>query len=304
MTGAPVAEQIKGEVGARVRALAEAGLRPGLAVVIVGDDPASQVYVNSKVRACQSLGLHSEKYALPATATTTELLMLIGELNRREEIDGILVQLPLPPQIETRLILEAIDPSKDVDGFHAVNVGRLVRGEEALVACTPAGIIDLLDYYRIPIAGARAVVVGRSDIVGKPLALLLLHRHATVTICHSRTRDLPAVAREAEILVAAIGRTAMITGDYVCEGAAVIDVGINRVENAEEVRRIFPDAEHEGRLADLARRGYTIAGDVEPRTAEARAGYLTPVPGGVGPLTIARLMKNTLRAMELRRGAR
>ena len=194
-----------------------------------------------------------------------------------------------------------MDPAKDVDGFHPVNVGRLVRGEDALVSCTPAGIIELFDHYQIPLEGARAVVVGRSDIVGKPMSMLLLHRNATVTICHSRTRNLPAVTREADILIAAIGRTAMITGDYVREGAVVVDVGMNRATSPEEVRRFFPDDEQEQRLAAVAKRGYTLIGDVEPRSVVDRAAYLTPVPGGVGPLTIAMLMKNTLRACERRR---
>jgi methylenetetrahydrofolate dehydrogenase (NADP+)/methenyltetrahydrofolate cyclohydrolase len=253
------------------------------------------------VRTCQQLGLHSEKYELPEETTTGQLLALVDTLNHRDEIDGILVQLPLPPHVETRRVLEAIDPVKDVDGLHPINVGRLVQGKEALVACTPAGVIELLDHYQIPIAGAQAVIVGRSDIVGKPLALLLLHRHATVTICHSRTRELPEVTRRAEILVAAIGRTAMITGDFVGEGATVVDVGMNKVTTAEEVQRIFAEGEQAKRAGEIEQRGYTLVGDVEPRTVAARAAYLTPVPGGVGPLTIAMLMKNTLRAAELRR---
>src|SRR5262245_24771088 len=228
MNGVEVAEKIKRSVAQRVGQLKELGIKPGLAAVIVGDNPASKVYVGSKVRACQSLGLNSEKFELPAETTTEELLGLVRKLNERDEIDGILVQLPLPAQISTRRILEAVDSAKDVDGFHVVNLGRLVRGEESLVACTPAGIIELLNYYEIPISGARAVVIGRSDIVGKPLSMLLLHRNATVTICHSRTRDLPAIAREADILIAAIGRAAMVNGDYVRDGAVVIDVGMNR----------------------------------------------------------------------------
>jgi methylenetetrahydrofolate dehydrogenase (NADP+)/methenyltetrahydrofolate cyclohydrolase len=226
----------------------------------------------------------------------------VDELNHREEIDGILIQLPLPPQIDARRILEAVDPAKDVDGFHANNVGRLVQGEEWLVPCTPAGVIEMLEHYRIPLAGAQAVVIGRSDIVGKPMAMLLLHRHATVTICHSRTRDLPAVVRQADLVIAAIGRPAMVTADYVREGAVVVDVGMNKVTTPEEVRRIFPDRDHASRLAELAQRGYTLVGDVEPRSVEERASWLSPVPGGVGPLTIATLMKNTLRAAQLRRG--
>jgi methylenetetrahydrofolate dehydrogenase (NADP+)/methenyltetrahydrofolate cyclohydrolase len=304
LDGAAVAEQIKQRVVVRVKELAAQGIRPGLAAVIVGDNPASKVYVGSKVKNCQRLGLHSEKHELPEATTTEELLSLVHQLNQRDEIDGILVQLPLPAQIETRRVLEAVDPAKDVDGFHPVNVGRLVQGRESLVACTPAGVIELLDHYRIPIAGAQAVVIGRSEIVGKPLALLLLHRHATVTICHSRTRDLPEVARRADILIAAIGRTAMITGEFVREGAVVVDVGMNEVTTAAEVNRIFAEDERPKRLAAIDRRGSTLVGDVEPRTVAERAAYLTPVPGGVGPLTIALLMQNTVRAAEMRRGGR
>lgn len=304
LNGVLVAEAIKQGVAARVRELAARGIQPGLAVVLVGENPASKVYVGSKVRTCQALGLFSEKIELPVETTTGQLLELVHQLNRREDIDGILVQLPLPPQIETREILEAIDPAKDVDGFHAINVGRMVRGEDALVPCTPAGVIEMLDHYRIPLAGANAVVIGRSDIVGKPMAMLLLQRNATVTICHSKTKDLPAVARKADIVIAAIGRTAMVDGDYIGEGAVVVDVGINKVTTADEVRRIFGDDEIPARLAELEKRGYTLVGDVEPRSARARAGWFTPVPGGVGPLTIAMLMKNTLRAAEARRGLR
>lgn len=301
LNGAEVAEHIKKSVSSRVAELDGKGIKPGLAVVLVGDDPASKVYVGSKVKTCQALGLHSEKYELPADTTTGQLLKLLDELNSRDEIDGILVQLPLPPQIETRRILEAVDPAKDVDGFHAINVGRLVQGEEALVACTPSGVMEMLDYYKVPLVGANAVVIGRSDIVGKPMAMLLLHRHATVTICHSRTRDLPAVARRADIVIAAIGRTAMVTGDFVREGAVVVDVGMNKVTTEDEVRRIFSDAEQPKRLEDLSKRGYSLVGDVEPRTVAEKASWLTPVPGGVGPLTIAMLMKNTVRAAEMRR---
>lgn len=301
LNGTEVAEHIRQGVAARVVELTAVGVKPGLAAVLVGDNPASKVYVGSKVRTCQALGLHSEKYELPADTTTEQLLELVGELNARNEIDGILIQLPLPPQIEARRVLEAVDPAKDVDGFHAINVGRLVQGEDALVACTPSGVMEMLDYYKVPLAGANAVVIGRSDIVGKPMAMLLLHRNATVTICHSRTKDLPAVARQADILIAAIGRTAMVTGDFVREGAVVVDVGMNKATTEEEVRRIFPDDEQPKRMEDLGKRGYTLVGDVEPRSVIDRAAWLTPVPGGVGPLTIAQLMKNTLRAAEMRR---
>jgi methylenetetrahydrofolate dehydrogenase (NADP+) / methenyltetrahydrofolate cyclohydrolase len=301
LNGVEVAEGIKRDTEARVRELGNLGVKPGLAAVLVGDNQASKVYVGSKVRACQALGLHSERYELSAETTTRELLSLVAELNGRDEIDGILIQLPLPAQIDTHRVLEAVDPAKDVDGFHPVNVGRLVRGEEALVACTPAGVIEMLDYYQIPIAGSHAVVIGRSDIVGKPMSLLLLHRNATVTICHSRTRDLPAIARQADILIAAIGRAAMINGDYVREGAVVIDVGMNKATTEAEINRIFAEEAIPKRLEDLSKRGYTLVGDVEPRTVAPRASWLTPVPGGVGPLTIAMLMKNTVRAAELRR---
>ncbi len=302
LNGVEVAEHIKERVSKRVGELGLQGIKPGLAAVIVGENPASQVYVGSKVKTCQTLGLHSEKHALPKETSTEELLELVQKLNHDEAIDGILVQMPLPAQIDSRRVLEAIDPAKDVDGFHPVNVGRLVQGQNALVACTPAGVIELLDYYKIPIAGAHAVVVGRSDIVGKPMALLLLHRHATVTICHSKTSDLPAITRQADILIAAIGRTAMITGDHVREGAVVVDVGMNDATTEEEVHRIFAEPERTKRLEVLAKRGRTLVGDVEPRTVAEKASWLTPVPGGVGPLTIAMLMQNTLRAAEMRRG--
>jgi len=301
LNGVEVAEHIKQRVAARVSELAGQGIKPGLAAVIVGDDPASRVYVGSKVKTCEALGLHSEKHELPGTTTTEELLALVNQLNQNDAIDGILVQMPLPKQIDARRILEAIDPAKDVDGFHAVNVGKLVQGRDTLVACTPAGVIELLDYYKIPIAGAHAVVVGRSDIVGKPMALLLLHRHATVTICHSKTKDLAAVIRQADIVIAAIGRIAMITGDHVREGAVVVDVGMNDATTEEEIHRIFADPERSKRLEVLAKRGRTLVGDVEPRTVAEKAAWLTPVPGGVGPLTIAMLMQNTLRAAEMRR---
>jgi methylenetetrahydrofolate dehydrogenase (NADP+)/methenyltetrahydrofolate cyclohydrolase len=302
LNGAEVAEKIKLRVATRVRELDGRGIKPGLAAILVGENPASKVYVGNKVKTCQSLGLHSEKYELSASTTTQELLALIEQLNRRDDIDGILVQLPLPPQIEAKRVLEAVDPAKDVDGFHAVSIGRLVQGQETLVACTPAGVIELLDHYQIPIAGAHAVVVGRSDIVGKPMSLLLLHRNATVTICHSRTKDLAAITRQADILIAAIGRTAMITGEHIREGAVVVDVGMNEARTEEEINRIFPEAERPKRLEALAKRGFTLVGDVEPRTVAEKAAWLTPVPGGVGLLTIAMLMQNTLRAAEMRRG--
>lgn len=303
LSGAPVAERIRVRVRTRVEELTSMGIRPGLAAIIVGDDPASRVYVGTKVRTCEELGLHSEKHELPETASTDQLLELIATLNARDEVDGILVQLPLPPQLDTRLILESVSPEKDVDGLSPVNVGRLVAGEKSLVACTPAGIIELLDFYEIPIQSAHAVIVGRSDIVGKPMSLLLLHRHATVTICHSRTRNLASITRQADILVAAIGRAGMISGDMITPGSAVIDVGINRVTTSGDVVRLFPEeVEQRRRLDVLEKRGFTLAGDVDYQSAITRAGSYTPVPGGVGPLTIAMLMSNTVTAAEARRG--
>ncbi|MBL8203344.1 MAG: bifunctional 5,10-methylenetetrahydrofolate dehydrogenase/5,10-methenyltetrahydrofolate cyclohydrolase [Blastocatellia bacterium] len=302
LNGAAVAQQIKQRVATRVAELAERNLKPGLAVVIVGSDPASQVYVGSKVKTCEALGLYSEKHTLPEETTTEQLLALVEQLNQRDEIDGILVQSPPPAHINERRIIEAIDPAKDVDGFHKINAGLLMQGSsEALIPCTPAGVIEMLDHYQIPIAGANAVVIGRSDIVGKPMAMLLLHRHATVTICHSRTKNLPEVTRRADIVIAAIGRKAMITGDYIGEGAVVVDVGMNSASTEEEVRHIFPDEEIPKRLEALQKRGSTLVGDVEPRSVVERASYLTPVPGGVGPLTIAMLMQNTVKAAERRR---
>jgi methylenetetrahydrofolate dehydrogenase (NADP+) / methenyltetrahydrofolate cyclohydrolase len=301
LDGAPVAMAIKDEVAFEVSDLASRGLRPGLTVVLAGADPASQIYVSNKVKTCGQLGLYSEKIELPETTTTDELLALVQHLNSRDEIDGILIQLPLPKQVDTPLVLNSVDPAKDVDGFHPVNVGRLTLNEPGLRPCTPAGIIEMLDRYRIELKGARAVVMGRSRIVGLPMALLLLHRHATVTICHSRTADLPAVAREADILIAAIGKLGMVDASYIKPGAAVIDVGTNRVTDRESLVRFFGDDPK--RRAAFEKNGYTLIGDVNPREAAEVAGYLTPVPGGVGPLTIAMLMKNTLAAMKMRRSA-
>jgi methylenetetrahydrofolate dehydrogenase (NADP+)/methenyltetrahydrofolate cyclohydrolase len=253
------------------------------------------------VRTCEQLGLYSEKIELPETTTTEELLALVRDLNSRDEIDGILIQLPLPRQVDAALVLNSVDPAKDVDGFHPVNIGRLTLNEPGLRPCTPAGIIELLDRYEIQMKGARAVVMGRSRIVGLPVALLLLHRHATVTICHSRTKDLPAVAREADILIAAIGRTGLVDRGYIKPGAAVVDVGMNKVTTREDLARFFGDDPK--RRAAFEKNGHTLIGDVNPREAAEVAGYLTPVPGGVGPLTIAMLMKNTLTAMKMRRAA-
>jgi methylenetetrahydrofolate dehydrogenase (NADP+)/methenyltetrahydrofolate cyclohydrolase len=268
--------------------------------VLAGNDPASQIYVSSKVKTCGQLGLYSEKIDLPETTTTGDLLALVSDLNSRDDIDGILIQLPLPSQVDTALVLNSVDPAKDVDGFHPVNVGRLTLNEPGLRPCTPAGIIEMLDRYGIDIKGARAVVLGRSRIVGLPMSLLLLHRHATVTICHSRTADLAAVAREADILIAAIGRLGMVDSSYIKPGATVVDVGMNKVTTASDLERFFGDDPK--RRAAFEKNGYTLIGDVNPREAVEAAGFLTPVPGGVGPLTIAMLMKNTLSAMKMRRG--
>jgi methylenetetrahydrofolate dehydrogenase (NADP+) / methenyltetrahydrofolate cyclohydrolase len=301
LDGASVAKAIRDEVAIEVAEYSKRGLRPGLAAVLVGNDPGSQIYVSGKVKTCEQLGLYSEKIDLPETTKTEALLALVRDLNTRDEIDGILIQLPLPKQIDAALVLNAVDPAKDVDGFHPMNVGRLLLNEPGLRPCTPAGIIELLERHKIQIEGARVVVMGRSRIVGLPVALLLLHSNATVTICHSRTRDLAAVAREADILVAAIGRTGMVDSSYIKPGAAVVDVGMNRVTSSEDLERFFGDDPR--RRAVFEKNGYTLIGDVNPREAAEVAGYLTPVPGGVGPLTIAMLMKNTLAAMKMRRGS-
>lgn len=299
LDGASVAQAIRNEVASEAAEYSKRGLRPGLAAVLVGSDSASQIYVSGKVKTCGELGLYSEKIELPETTTTQELLSLVRELNSRNEIDGILVQLPLPGQIDAALVLNSVDPLKDVDGFHSVNVGRLTLNEPGLRPCTPAGIIELLERNEIEIKGARAAVMGRSRIVGLPIALLLLHRHATVTICHSRTKEMAAVAREADILIAAIGKMGLVDGRYIKPGATVVDVGMNRVTTREDLVRFFGDDPK--RRAAFDKNGYTLIGDVNPREAAEVAGYLTPVPGGVGPLTVAMLMKNTLTAMKMRR---
>lgn len=302
LDGARVAEEIKREVAEDVSRLeAEHNVRPCLAVVQVGDDPASTVYVGSKVRTSQELGLLSERHALAADTTTEELLSLVRHLNEREDVDGLLVQLPLPKGLEEQRVIEAIDPMKDVDGFHPVNVGRLSLGQQVLAPCTPAGIIELLERSGVSIGGAHAVVVGRSQIVGRPVAQLLLQRDATVTICHSRTRDLPSVTKQADILIAAIGRPGFIRGEHIKKGATVIDVGINRITDVGLARELFGD-EAEKRLEIIERRGSTLVGDVHPAEADRVAGRRTPVPGGVGLLTVAMLMRNTVEAARRRRG--
>ncbi len=302
LSGKTIADQIKAEVGEEVRRLFESHRsRPGLAVVRVGDDPASAVYVGSKVKTSEELGIKSEHVHLPADASQEELLGVIRGLNGRDDVDGILVQLPLPPQIDSSAVLEAIDPQKDVDGFHPVNVGRLSSGEKALVPCTPAGVIEILRRSQIPIAGKHAVIVGRSNIVGKPMAMLLLRENATVTICHSRTIDLPSITRQADILIAAIGRAGFVRAEHIKEGATVIDVGINNVSDADFVRKLFAGDELEKRLSTIEKRGFTLVGDVNPKDAMAIAAAFTPVPGGVGLLTVAMLMKNTVEAAKMRR---
>ena len=299
LDGAALAGAIKQEVAQEVKNLAAQGVRPGLAAVLVGHVPASEIYVKSKVQTCAELGLYSDLITPPDSVTTEEMLDLVHALNDRDDIDGILVQLPLPKQVQAKVLLDAVSPDKDVDGFHPVNAGRLQAGRPALAPCTPAGIIEILKRSDVPIAGRHAVVVGRSDIVGKPVAMLLLHENATITICHSKTRDLGAVTREADILVAAIGRPGFITPEMVNPGATIIDVGINRISTREEFDRYF--AGNEKRRAAFEKRGSTIVGDVHPAAYEASGAY-TPVPGGVGPLTIAMLMSNTVRAAKMRRG--
>jgi methylenetetrahydrofolate dehydrogenase (NADP+) / methenyltetrahydrofolate cyclohydrolase len=300
LDGTKIAQQIRAEVAAEVRDLAAAGQRPGLAVILVGHNPASEIYVRGKVKACEEIGIYSEKLDPPESVTTAEMLNLVEHLNRLEEIDGILVQLPLPPQVDAKKVLLAVDPAKDVDGFHPMNVGYLSTQRPGLVPCTPAGVMEILKRSNIPVAGREAVVVGRSDIVGKPVAMLLLNANATVTVCHSKTHDLPAVCRRADILVAAIGRAGMITREFVKPGATVIDVGMNTVTDPAEFQRFFGG--NAKREESFRKKGSTLIGDVHPEVVEV-AGAITPVPGGVGPLTIAMLMFNTLKAMKMRRGS-
>ena len=299
LDGNRIAAAIKAEVAEQVKDLSLRGLKPGLAAVLVGHNPASEIYVRNKVRTCEALGLFSEQITPSEDITTEEMLALIAGLNARDDIDGILVQLPLPKQVDSKRVLLAVDPAKDVDGFHPLNVGYLSTGRPGLVPCTPSGVIEILRRSQIPIEGQEAVVVGRSDIVGKPVAMLLTNANATVTICHSRTRDLPGVCRRADILIAAIGKTGMITPEFVKPGATVIDVGINRITDRAEFDKYF--AGNAKREADFAAKGSTLVGDVHPKVAQV-AGALTPVPGGVGPLTIAMLMVNTVKAAAMRRG--
>jgi len=301
LDGTKIAQDIRSEVAADVKSISAAGVRPGLAVVLAGHNPASEIYVRGKVKACEEVGVYSEKLTPAESSTTDELLQLIGELNQREEIDGILVQLPLPPQVDAKKVLMAVHPAKDVDGFHPMNVGFLSTQRPGLVPCTPGGVMEILKRSKIPVAGREAVVVGRSDIVGKPAAMLLTNANATVTICHSKTHDLPGVCRRADILVAAIGKAGMITRDFVKPGATVIDVGMNNLTDPAEFQSFF--AGNAKREEAFRKKGSTLIGDVHPEVAEV-AGALTPVPGGVGPLTIAMLMFNTLKACKMRRGSR
>ncbi len=299
LDGNKIAADIRAEVAAEAKTLATKGIRPGLAAVLVGHDPGSEIYVRNKVKTCEQLGLCSEKITPPEDISTSGMLELVEQLNQREDVDGILVQLPLPSQIDSKKVLLAVDPDKDVDGFHPLNVGFLSTMRPRLVPCTPAGCMEILRRSGISVEGKDAVVVGRSDIVGKPVAMLLSNANATVTICHSRTRDLGEVCRRAEILVAAIGKAGMISPEMVKPGAVVIDVGINRVTDRAEFNRFFAgDAQREKTFNE---KGSTLVGDVHPKVAEV-AGAITPVPGGVGPLTIAMLMANTVKAAKLRRG--
>ncbi len=292
--GTLIAQQIQAEVAGEVSRLMGRGILPGLAVVLVGDHPASHVYVRGKVRTCEALGMHSEKIELPAASATEEILAVVAHLNQKSDIHGILVQVPLPRHVDARAVLDSIAPEKDVDGFHPVNVGRLVRGNAVLRPCTPAGIMEIFRRYQIPLHGRRAVVIGRSDIVGKPISLMLMHADVTVTICHSKTPDLPSVARESDILVVAMGKPAFVDDTFVKPGATVIDVGVNRVDSRDLIQRVF--GEDPRRQADFEKKGYTLVGDVDPIKVLPKCSYLTPVPGGVGPLTIAMLMSNTVKA--------
>lgn len=301
LNGNAIRDQIYTELAGEIASLAERGIKPGLAAVLVGDNPASKLYVNSKIGACGKLGLASFLLTPPVSITTDELLAVVADLNRRDEVDGILVQMPLPPQVDAKRVLDAVDPAKDVDGFHPVNVGKLVAGRPNLVACTPAGVMEIFRRSNIALEGANAVVMGRSDIVGKPMALLLLHANATVTVCHSKTRDLQEVTRRADILVAAMGRAAMVTSGYVRPGATVIDVGQNVIRDKSEAERIF--ASFPEKLEAFRAKGSVLVGDVHPDVVNV-AGAFTPVPGGVGPLTIALLMSNTVKAARMQRGAK
>ena len=304
INGTRIAEDLKGEVVLEVKTLRDQGIQPGLAVVLVGDDAASSAYVDMKARTCEKLGITSRKFVLSGSSTTEDLLSHITRLNADDSIDGILVQLPLPSHVSKHKVLEAVDPRKDVDGFHTSNLGSLLLGHEALVACTPSGVMELLRRSGVNLQGANAVVLGRSDDVGKPQAVLLMHANATVTICHSKTRHVAEITRQADIVVAAMGRTAMVTRDFIKPGAVVMDVGTNKVSDRATVERLFgaPSGSNEARWSDFNKRGYIWVGDVDERSVMDVASMLTPVPGGVGPMTIAVLMKNTIKAARMRRG--
>jgi len=299
LDGSKIRDEIFGELKVEIAKLAGQGIRPGLAAVLVGENPASQLYVKSKIAACEELGMASWLHTPPANVSTEYMLQLIADLNTDDNVDGILVQLPLPAQIHSKRVLEAVDPAKDVDGFHPVSLGKLVSNRPGLVACTPAGCMEMLRRYKIPMEGANAVVLGRSDIVGKPMALLLMHANATVTICHSKTRDLAEVVRRADIVVAAMGRAGYVQADWIQAGAAVIDVGTNKVTDAAEAERLLKNFPQ--RLERFRAKGSVLIGDVHP-DAVFTGGALSPVPGGVGPMTITMLMSNTVKAARLRRG--
>ncbi len=301
LDGGIIADQIKREVASEVARLqTESGVVPCLAAVRVGDDAASAIYVRNKIRACDEVGIRSEHHALAAGTSASELIKLIQSLNTRDDVDGILVQLPLPKAIDEAAIIEAINPQKDVDGFHPVTIGRLAMGRPTFVPCTPAGIIELLDRFQIQIAGTNACVVGRSQIVGRPMAQLLLQRDATITICHSKTRDVAALTRQADLLIVAIGSAGFIGRAHIKPGATVIDVGMNKITDEATARSLFgSEADH--RIEVISKRGYTLVGDVNPAEADEVAARRTPVPGGVGLLTVAMLMRNTLKAALLRR---
>lgn len=302
LDGAQLADEIKREVAMEVELIrGQHNFAPCLAAIRVGDDPASAVYVRNKIRACEEVGIRSQHHTLSATTTSKALLDLIESLNRRGDVDGILIQLPLPEEIDEARIIEAVDPEKDVDGFHPVNVGKLAMGRPKFVPCTPAGIIELLKRNDIQLSGANACVVGRSQIVGRPVAQLLLQNDATVTMCHSKTRDLALVTRRADILIVAMGRPGFIGRNHIKPGATVVDVGMNKVTDEATARALFGD-EAAKRIEIIAKRGYTLVGDVNPAEADEVAGRRTPVPGGVGLLTVAMLMRNTVKAARLRRG--
>jgi methylenetetrahydrofolate dehydrogenase (NADP+) / methenyltetrahydrofolate cyclohydrolase len=301
LDGSKVREEVFAELKQEIKRLETQGIRPGLAAVLVGENPASQIYVKSKIAACEELGMASWLHAPPASVSTEYMLQLVKDLNEDDNVDGILVQLPLSPQVDSKRVLEAVGPAKDVDGFHPVSMGRLVSNRPGLVACTPAGCMELLRRYKIPIEGANAAVLGRSDIVGKPMALLLMHANATVTICHSKTRDLPDAVNRADIVVAAMGKAGFVQAEWIRPGAAVIDVGTNKVTDQAEAERLLKNFPQ--RLEKFRAKGNVLVGDVHP-DALFTAGALSPVPGGVGPMTITMLMSNTVKAARLRRAKR